>query len=200
MPPDEIEFIGGTVSEVPPDLPRPPRRRAPALRVAVVGLLLAGGVAWTVTRHTGEPRQPVPQAAPPSITITCDAATGCHTSVADIVDIKAALASHLPTAALSALTTTVEADHGSSVGIAQRIIDAHIDSVDVLLRIRPYLHPEPVPTEGITPTPPGLGSAFFRFTTAAFVVDVQWTGTDATPPPVADLQALADDPRLEALN
>ena len=111
-----------------------------------------------------------------------------------------AVRAHLPTARLSAVTTSVRSEHGSQLGLAERVVEAHIDSVEILVRIRPDVHPEPAPTAGISSTPPGLGSAFFRFTNAAYVVDVQWTGTDATPPPVDNLAALADDPRLEAVS
>ena len=187
-------------------------------RALLVGALLVGGIAWAVTRHSGSGH---PAAAPstspspspsiftvlpgrlteaPPVSVKCDPASGCQVSRADLGEIEAAVLAHLPQARLSQVSTTVRSDHGTAIGLAERILDAHIDSVDVLLRIRPYQHPEPAPTVGITPTPPGLGSAFFRFTTAAFVVDVQWTGTDANPPPVANLEALADDPRLEALN
>jgi len=214
MEPGEIEFVGGSVDETPV-LPAP--ARSPRLwRLLLVAALLAGGVAWAVTRHsathsTATPTFSVPPDVPsapasvitqdgPEVSFTCtDMASGCRVSRVDVATVIAAFKQHLPAARVSSINTTLLTEHGSGLNIAERILDAHIDSVDVLMRIRPYLHPEPAPTTGITPTPPGLGSAFFRFTTAAYVVDVQWTGTDANPPPVAQLQALADDPRLETI-
>jgi len=204
MEPGDIEFVSdGTGAVMPP----PPRPRF--WQVLLVVAVAAAGIGWAVTRHSGG--QPVAASTSthislppirniPELTINCDPASGCHMSQADIAAIRAAVAAQLPNARLSEVSTTVRPNHGTGIGLAERILDAHIDSVDLLLRIRPYLHPEPAPTAGITPTPPGLGSAFFRFTTAAFVVDVQWTGTDSTPPPVDKLQALADDPRLESLS
>jgi len=209
MEPDGIEFVAGSVDETPV---QPAPARGPRVwRVLLVAAVLAGGVAWAVTRHSSMPSVAAVKATPtptfsitdeaPQVSFSCsESASTCPVSRVDVATVEAAFTQYLPTARLSSIDTTLHTDHGTALAIAERILDAHIDSVDVLLRIRPYLHPEPAPTAGITPTPPGLGSAFFRFTTAAFVVDIQWTGTDATPPPVDALQALADDPRLESLS
>jgi hypothetical protein len=125
---------------------------------------------------------------------------GCTASATVPKDVTAALARYVVGAGETTVSTIVREDVTSgNPELVRRLIDSHIGSVDLLIRITPYQHPEPTPTVGISPTPPGLGSAFFRTVTAAYVIDIQWTGTDSTPPPVDALQSLADDPGLETL-
>jgi hypothetical protein len=223
MEPVEIEFVGSD-DPPPPPVVRQRRPRSQLLRLALVVLVAGGAIAWVVTRsHSGgqDPvavpatasrTPPVPlltvlpsvhDVLPPpgvSISVACDVAADCKVATAaSDRTIAQALAEYLPTADLASISTTIGREHGANPVLAERVIDVHLQSVDLLVRVLPYQRPEPDPTVGISPTPPGLGSAFFRFVTAAFVVDVQWTGTDATPPPVTALQSLADDPRLESI-
>jgi hypothetical protein len=146
--------------------------------------------------------EPVPGSAPPLApvwVVKCAAPAACSPATSAQNSVLEAIVAYLPSAQLASVHTTVTLEHGTQQALSERILDARVGPADLLVRIRPYLHPVQAPTVGISPTPPGLGSAFFHIETAAYVIDVQWTGTTATPPPSSALLDLAHDPRLEAL-
>ena len=201
MEPHDIEFVGSEES-APAPVPweRPARSHVPRTLLAV--LVVAGGVAWAVTRSSGSGQDPVaarPTPSPVHVAPPAPTATASTRGQFGTTDIGKAVAQYLPAAIVTdvAITYTTQAGTGqtSESGV---LIELHQGAAEVFVQVRPYLRPLPVPTTGITPTPPGLGSSLFHFETAASVVDVQWIGTAATPPPVDALAALADDPRLES--
>jgi hypothetical protein len=73
-----------------------------------------------------------------------------------------------------------------------REIDAHVDSVTVLIRVQ---RGGPL-TQEIAPDPPGVGSLLLHRITSGFVVRLQYLAPDTVPPMTARLRALMRDPRL----
>jgi hypothetical protein len=225
MGPDDIEFIVGPTPESEPELlaPRAPDsgwRHGRWWRIALVGVVLVGGLSWALTRHSGSSQPvaatptPTPSSTPYSVLpdqnlptpgqavekFTCPPSKPCPDPGQDVVTIMAAVDQYVHHALVSSVQTDLTLSRLEAFGLGQRTISAQLDSVSLFIRIRPYLRPEGPPTQGIAPTPPGLGSALFRYETASFVIDVEWIGTDQTPPPVDALAELAVDPRLETLN
>ena len=210
MEPDDIEFVGSE-EPLPPARSESPTPDRPwrVFRVLVAAAVVAGGLVWAMTRSSGQGHDPVavsPSPSPSSPSSPSNSKVAPTPTDPASLDYRStaagkAFAQYLPNATITNITVTYTADPSlGRMHTSTELIEAHQDSVEVLLRVRPYQGPQPEPTTGITPTPPGLGSAFFHFETASSVVDVEWIGTDSTPPPVGALESLADDPRLESLS
>lgn len=73
-----------------------------------------------------------------------------------------------------------------------RDIDAHVDSVTVLIRVRRGGSG----TRAIAPDPLGVGSLLLHHVNSGLVVRLQYLAPDGVPPIVGRLRALIRDPRL----
>jgi hypothetical protein len=73
-----------------------------------------------------------------------------------------------------------------------REIDAHVDSVTVLMR----LQRGGSNSQEIAPDPLGVGSLLLHHVTSGFVVRLQYLAPETVPPMIGRLQALIRDPRL----
>jgi hypothetical protein len=73
-----------------------------------------------------------------------------------------------------------------------RDIEAHIDSVTVLIRVQRGGSR----TQQIAPDPLGVGSLLLHQINSGFVVRLQYLAPDTVPPTVGRLRALIRDPRL----
>jgi len=216
MEPGEIEFVG--LDAPPAPLPWGPPRRALRLRLrlGLAVLVAAGLVAWVVTRSNGGGQDPVAAPTQPltvtpdvhperplagvALVVTCDVAADCSlATTASDATVAQVVAQYLPQAELTSISTTVGREHGADPVLAERLIQGHVQSAQLLVQIKPYLRPDPDPAVGISPPPPDVGSVVFSIETASFVVDVQWNGADPTTTQYDALQTMANDPRLESL-
>ena len=103
------------------------------------------------------------------------------------------LRAYLPPGAHVRVRTFVAA--GSSARetrVVARYIDAHVDSVTVLIRVQ---HGGSGARE-IAPDPLGVGSLLLHGVNSGFVVRLQYLAPDTMPPMLGRLRTLIRDPRL----
>jgi hypothetical protein len=209
-----VEFIeddAGDDTDSGPTQPRSPavlRRLLIAALVIVVGAVLIGRAA-TSHKDNRPLAGPTPPAPSPSIASSaadavgvdsCPKASYCRSSPQVPAAAAAALRQYLPAFGALTVTTVTRKDAASDpAGLWSRLIETHSAAIDLLILIRGTDMPQPKPTIALTPTPPGLASAFLRTNAAGYEVDVQWTAPDTQPPPITALTALSKDDRLEAL-
>jgi len=123
----------------------------------------------------------------------CDPGLLCRTAVPmAVID---ALHRYLPGATRIAADSVFYPDSM----LRNRTIEAHVDSITVLIRIRAKSFAAPTHSlREIWPAEPGMGSALLHLDTPGFLIDLQWTAPETEPPPMHKLHRLAADPRLQA--
>lgn len=197
-----------------PDPPQPWRRTV----WWVLAALGAGLTVWALVRPSAPPSRPLARPSSPAATSTAPApaspsragppsrarvpvAPGCRAPARCSVrsGVPAAIArlvrTHLPPGAHVRVRTFVAA--GSSAretSVVARYIDAHVDSVTVLIRVQ---RGGPG-TQEIAPDPLGVGSLLLHRVNSGFVLRLQYLAPDTVPPVLGRLRALIRDPRLTA--
>lgn len=205
MQPDDVEFFDdpSLPSSSLPDGPVAPEpsHRLRWLRLVLVAAVLAGGLGWVITRHDGNSRPiatPTTSVPAPPVqtlrTLPLIRRIPLVTSASVPRDVAAAIKRYQPGASISVVSMLRVSDKL----LESRRITVHDGQDVMLLRITRYARSlgDPAP---IGATIPGLESTLVRIERADFVVDVQWMTLPGSVVPIAGLQALADDPRLEAL-
>jgi len=126
----------------------------------------------------------------------CEADT-CATSDGVPPAVVEALREYVPSAGRPRVLTFFGSAGDNALQIEQRTVESVFGSVDLLVRITPYRLPQRSSPLAIKATPPGLASAFLSVEGAAYVVDLEWIGPETQPPPIAALNKLIRDTRLE---
>ncbi|HZC73804.1 MAG TPA: hypothetical protein VE442_24150 [Jatrophihabitans sp.] len=101
-----------------------------------------------------------------------------------------------PGARLRVRTVVAASSFAEKTLFLARDIDAHADSVTVLIRVRRGGSG----TQAITPDPLGVGSLLLHEVNSGFVVRLQYLAPDTVPPMIGRLRALIRDPRLTSIS
>lgn len=184
----------------------------------VLAALVAGLTVWALVRSSAPPSRPLARPSSPAATSTapvptspsrvgppstarmpvepgCRAPTRCSVRSGVPAAIARLVRTHLPPGAHVRVRTFVAA--GSSArekSVVARYIDAHVDSVTVLIRVQRGGSGR----QEIVPDPLGVGSLLLHRTNSGYVVRLQYLAPDTVPPVLGRLRALIRDPRLTA--
>jgi hypothetical protein len=187
--------LGGRLGSRRWDEPGWSRRRVWWL---VPALLAVGATVWAVTRPSPASlsvRRVAERAATatPSVDPACRKVPDCSVRADVPAAIDRLAHAYLP-AGVDVRVHTVVAVNSLTLGnlLVSRDIDATVDSVTVLIRVRrggPDKH-------DIVPDPQGMGSLLLHGINSGFVIRLQYLAPETVPPMVGRLQALIRDPRL----
>jgi hypothetical protein len=167
----------------------------------VLAVLVAGGTVWALTVPSQAPSPRHPAAPTPTASTLADRACRGLSSCAVRAGASPAIArlarAYLPPGARLRVRTVVAASSFAEKTLfLARDIDAHADSVTVLIRVRRGGSG----TQAITPDPLGVGSLLLHEVNSGFVVRLQYLAPDTVPPMIGRLRALIRDPRLTSIS
>jgi hypothetical protein len=197
-----VEFLS---SEAPGDAPEElleasERSRWPGWWVLVV--VVAGVMVWALTRPSQPPSQPpsprhLDRPAPTVSALadpTCRGVPDCAVRVGVPPAIVPLARAYLPPRVQLRVRTVVTANslNPQQNLLVARDIDAHVDSVTVLIRVRRGGSG----TQDVAPDPLGVDSLLLHGVNSGFVVRLQYLAPDNVPPMADRLRALIHDPRL----
>jgi hypothetical protein len=133
----------------------------------------------------------------PRTDVECRHVPDCSVSTDVPAAVKALVRAYLPTGAVFRVRSVIAV--GSLTlrnQLVARDIDATIDSVSVLIRVRRGGSR----TQAIVPDPLGVGSLLLHGVNAGYVVRLQYLAPDTVPPVLGRLRAMIHDPRLTTLS
>jgi hypothetical protein len=159
----------------------------------LAALLAAAAAAWAITRPAPSPAHRPPPAAHARTHAACLGIPHCveRTSVPPVIARLAR--TYLPPHVRLRVHTVLASDSVLRPShVVERDIDAHVDSVTVLIRVQ---RGGPA-TRAIAADPPGVGSLLLHDVNAGFVVRLQYLAPETVPPMLSRLHALLRDPRL----
>lgn len=165
----------------------------------VLVVLVAGVIVWALT----PPSQPPSQrhlAAPATVSKLadpmCRGVPHCGVRVGVPPAIARLARAYLPPGVQLRVRTVVAAGSLTQGNLlVARDIDAHVDSITVLIRVRGGGSD----TQDIAPDPLGVDSLLLHRVNSGFVVRVQYLAPDNIAPMVDRLRALIRDPRLTSI-
>ncbi|HZC53105.1 MAG TPA: hypothetical protein VE441_11470 [Mycobacterium sp.] len=192
-----VEFLSGAVPGEAPEERLDVPARSGWRGWWVLAMLVAGVTVWALTVSSQAP--PARHRAGPAPTMSaradrpCRGLAGCSVRGGVPPAIVRLARAYLPPGVQLRVRTVVAAASrtGGTLFVA-RDIDAHVDSVTVLIRVRRAGSG----TQQIVPDPFGVDSLLLHQVNSGFVVRLQYLAPDNVAPMVNRLRALLRDPRL----
>jgi hypothetical protein len=163
----------------------------------VLTVLVAGATVWALTRpsQAPSPRHPTGPATTASRLAdpACRGLAGCSVRAGVPLAIARLARAYMPPGVHLRVRTVVAASSLTQENVfVARDIDAHVDSVTVLIRVQRGGSG----TQNIAPDPLGVDSLLLHQVNSGFVVRLQYLAPDNVAPMVGRLRALIRDPRL----